>query len=309
MESEEEMKIPYYPGCTLHERALDFDVSARESAKALGVELEELPIWTCCGAVFPLVTDSVMDILAPVRNLAYAARIGDKVVTLCSYCYNVLKRANRVMREDREKAEKANLFLRADTAKREEIESYTLEDYAGQVEVMHYLEMLRDVVGYDRLAKTVSTKLTGLRVAPYYGCMLLRPKKEMEFDDPEQPSIFEGFLDVLGCDVVDFPMKTECCGGFQIVRDEETAIACSQNVVGSALRRDADVIVTTCPLCRYNLDEKQKEITERVKGWKMIPVIYFTQLLGLALGIDKEHLDFSQNYVDPQPVLAEKSVV
>jgi len=302
------MKIPYYPGCTLHERAKDFDGSARECAKALGIELEELPIWTCCGAVFPLVTDSVMDILAAVRNLSYASRIGDKVVTLCSFCYHVLKRANHVMREDPDKRDKANLFLRADTKAREAVESYTTEDYAGQVEVVHYIEMLRDVVGFDALAKKVKRPLAGLTVAPYYGCMLLRPKDEMKFDDPEQPTIFEDFLGALGCTPVDFPMKTECCGGFQIVNDEELAIACSQTVVTSAVKRGADVIVTTCPLCRYNLDRKQEEMAERVRGFRTVPVIYFTQLLGLALGLPERDLDFSGNTVDPRPVLAEKVV-
>lgn len=304
------MKIPYYPGCTLHERALDFDVSARECARALGVELEELPIWTCCGAVFPLTTDSVMEILAGVRNLAYARRLGDKVVTLCSFCYNVLKRTNKVMRDDPEKREKANLFLRADTEARENIESYLKTDYEGEIDVLHYIEMLRDVVGLDEVAKRVKTRLEGLKVAAYYGCMLLRPADEMEFDpNPEQPTVFEDLLEALGCEVVDFPMKTECCGGFQIVRDEELAVSCSQTVNVSAIKRGADVIVTTCPLCRYNLDKKQKEISERVRDFKTIPVVYFTQLLGIALGIDEEHLDFSDNYVDPRPLLAEKSLL
>ncbi len=303
------MKIPYYPGCTLHERARDFDDSARECAMALGVELEELPVWTCCGAVYPLVTDSVMDILAGVRNLSYASRLGDKVVTLCSFCYNVLKRCNNVMRDDAEKREKVNLFLRADTESREKIESYTLEDYEGQLEVLHYIEMLRDVVGYDKVASAVTKRLEGLKVAPYYGCMLLRPKKEMKFDDPEQPTIFENLLEVLGCDVVDFPMKTECCGGFQVVNDEELAVSCSQNIVVSALKREADIIVTTCPLCRYNLDRHQERMAERVDGFTSVPVIYFTQLLGVALGIDKEHLDFTDNSVDPINVLAEKSLL
>lgn len=303
------MKVPYYPGCTLHERAHDFDASARECAKALGIELEELPVWTCCGAVFPLTTDSVMDILAAVRNLAYAARLGDKVVTLCSFCYNVLKRANKVMRDDPEKREKANLFLLADTDARQGIESYLKEDYVGQVEVLHYIEMLRDLVGFDEIAKRVKKKLEGLNVAAYYGCMLLRPADEMEFDNPEQPTIFEEFLASLGCNVVDFPMKTECCGGFQIVNDEEIAIACSRTVMGNALKNGADVVVTTCPLCRYNLDEKQKEIGERVRDFERIPVIYFTQLLGLALGLGEEHLDFSGNYVDPRPVLVERSLL
>jgi heterodisulfide reductase subunit B len=303
------MKVPYYPGCTLHERARDFDISAKECARALGVELEELPIWTCCGAVYPLVTDSVMDVLAGVRNLSYASRLDDKVVTLCSFCYNVLTRSNRVMREDKDKRDKANLFLRADTEAREKIESYTHEDYKGQVDVLHYIEMLRDVVGFDKLGKAVTKKLEGLSVAPYYGCMLLRPAKEMGFDDPEQPTIFEEFLETLGCDVVDFPMKTECCGGFQVVGDEELAVSCSQNVVVSAIKRDADVIVTTCPLCRYNLDRHQEKMAERVKGFRRVPVIYFTQLLGIALGIDREHLDFSDNTVDPTAVLAEKSLI
>jgi heterodisulfide reductase subunit B len=165
------------------------------------------------------------------------------------------------------------------------------------------------VVGYDVVAKKVKNKLADLKVAPYYGCMLLRPVKEMDFDDPEQPTVFEDFLGTLGCDIVDFPMKTECCGGFQIVNDEELAIMCSQNVVSSAIKRDADVIVTTCPLCRYNLDKKQEEIAGRVKDFRKIPVIYFTQLLGIALGIDDKHIDFSENYVDPRPVLAEKSLL
>jgi len=170
--------------------------------------------------------------------------------------------------------------------------------------------MLRDVVGFDKIRERVKTDLSGLRVAPYYGCMLLRPKKEMEFDDnPEQPQIFEDFLEAIGCDVVDFPMKTECCGGFQIVREEDTAVACSQTVVNSATRRDADLIVTTCPLCRYNLDELQKNMEKSVTGFRKIPVIYFTQLLGIALGIDEDCLDFSDNYVDPRPLLAEKSLV
>ncbi len=250
-----------------------------------------------------------MDILAGVRNLSYAARLGDKVVTLCSFCYNVLKRCNNVMRDDAEKREKVNLFLRADTESREKIESYTLEDYEGQVEVLHYIEMLRDVVGYDKVASAVTKKLEGLKVAPYYGCMLLRPKNEMKFDDSEQPTIFEDFLEVLGCDVVDFPMKTECCGGFQVVNDEELAVSCSQNIVVSALKRDADIIVTTCPLCRYNLDRHQERMAERVDGFTRVPVIYFTQLLGVALGIDKEHLDFTDNSVDPTRVLAEKSLL
>ena len=303
------MKIPYYPGCTLHERALDFDKASRECARALDIELDELETWTCCGAVFPLTTDSVMEILAGVRNLAYAARQGDKVVTLCSFCYNVLKRTNYALRADPEKREKANLFLRADTETRENIGSYLKEDYLGQVEVLHYIEMLRDVVGFDKVRDRVKTDLSGLKVAPYYGCMLLRPKKEMEFDDPEQPQVFEDLLNSMGCDVVDFPMKTECCGGFQVARDEETAVACSQTIVNSASRRDADLIVTTCPLCRYNLDALQKKMEKRVTGFRSIPVIYFTQLLGIALGIDDEYLDFSDNYVDPRPVLAEKSLV
>jgi heterodisulfide reductase subunit B len=303
------MKIPYYPGCTLHERARDFDVSAKECARALGVELEELPVWTYCGAVYPLVTDSFMDVLAGVRNLSYASRLGDKVVTLCSFCYNVLKRSNNVMREDKDKREKANLFLRADTEAREKIESYTHEDYEGTVDVLHYIEMLRDVVGYDKVAEAVTKKLDGLKVAPYYGCMLLRPAKEMKFDDPEQPTIFEEFLETLGCDVVDFPMKTECCGGFQVVNDEDLAVSCSQNVVVSAVKRDADVIVTTCPLCRYNLDRHQEKMSETVNGFRRVPVVYFTQLMSLALGLDEEANGFEGNNPDPRPLLKERGLL
>ena len=202
------MRIPYFPGCTLHSKAQSFDASARAAARALGIEMEELPEWTCCGATFSMSADSVMGLVAPTRILASAKEAG-KLLTLCSFCYNTLKRTNRVIATDAERRRKVTTFIE--------------EDYQGTVQTVHLLEVLRDDIGFDALAKRVTKPLRGLKVAPYYGCLLLRPAEEMGFDDPERPTILERFLASLGCEVVDFPHKTECCGSFVAVGSPDAA--------------------------------------------------------------------------------------
>jgi len=183
------------------------------------------------------------------------------------------------------------------TKSREAVESYTTEDYTGQVDVIHYIEMLRDVVGFEALSKKVKTPLKGLKVAPYYGCMLLRPKAEMKFDDPEQPTIFEDFLGAIGCDVVDFPMKTECCGGHMTQIGPDTAFELIRRLIDSADQYKADVLVALCPMCQMNLDAFQGQMNGYFHTNYQMPILFFTQLMGVAFGIRPEKLGFGSEFV------------
>jgi heterodisulfide reductase subunit B len=286
------MKLSYYPGCTLYTKAKNLDMSARATARELGIDLVELPVWNCCGAVFSLASDNIMNLSAPIRNLARAKENGESLVTICSGCYHTLKRANRMISSDEEKRKKLNDFMEG--------------DYSGDVAVLHLLEVFRDMVGFDTIREKTSRDLSQLSAAPYYGCLLLRPQDEMEFDSPENPEILENFLDSIGTEVVSYPFKTECCGAYLAIAHEEVATDCSYRILKSAQDNLADLVVTSCPLCHYNLDYYQIRLAKDNRGLKAIPVVYFTQLLGLALGLDESELGFDLHHIDPRPVLQEK---
>lgn len=289
------MNFPYFPGCTLFDKARGFDDTGRKAAEALGFTLTELPDWTCCGATFPLAEDNNMALLSPTRVIAAGAKAGGDLVTLCAICHNVLKRTNHV--------------LKTNPARRKTVTEFIEEDYDGSSEVLHYIEVLRDRIGYEGIAAKVVKPLAGLKVASYYGCLLLRPAKEMAFDDPDRPTVLEKIVEALGGTPVDFAMKVECCGAFQVINSDATATRCSREIIESAAKAGADVLVTACPLCQFNLEDRQKEISEGKPGFKPLPVLYFTELLGLALGFGEEAIDSTKHYVDPKPMLASRGIL
>ena len=289
------MQIAYFPGCTLHAKATHLDRSARAAAEILDIKLVELSNWSCCGASFPAVGGNLMLLASPMRALAQASREGGKLITLCAICYNVLKRTNYLVANDSESQQKLAMF--------------TDEDYSGQTKVVHLLDTIRDEIGWDRLKDRLAIQLKGLKVAPYYGCLLLRPKKEIGLDDPDRPQILETFLESLGCEVVEFPYKTECCGSFISVSAEEVATDISRRIIDAAVHYGAEAIVGTCPLCQFNLDNRQREMVSRYKGFKRVPVFYFTQLLALGLGLKESALGLDQHYVDPRPLLSGKGLI
>ncbi|MCD6484623.1 MAG: CoB--CoM heterodisulfide reductase iron-sulfur subunit B family protein [Candidatus Odinarchaeota archaeon] len=291
-------KVPYYPGCTLKTTAKSFEVSALESAKVLGFELVEIPDWTCCGTVFSLASDTVMHHVAAVRNLVHVQAMGDnKLLTLCSMCYNTLKQVNQLVRNDPEKLETINRFIQPEE-----------EAYRAEVRVIHMLEYLRDEIGFDNLAKKVKTPLKGLKVVPYYGCMLLRPKG-IGIDDPEQPTIMEDFIRALGAEVVDNPLKNECCGAYHTVDKKDLVAERAYKIITAAEAQGGEIMITSCPLCHFNLDKRQERTLELHPEFKQMPIMYFTQLLALALGLDEEYLGLDGNYIDPRPILEEKRLL
>jgi len=291
------MKIPYYPGCTLKTKAKDFEDSAMAAARVLGIEMEELPRWNCCGTVYSLSSDDLIHQLAPIRNMIRAKEQGsNRLVTLCSMCYNTLKRANEFFLADEEKRDRINRYLD------EEI------DYAGDVTVVHLMELLRDEIQIEKVREAVKKPLTGLKVAPYYGCMLLRPAS-IGIDDVERPTVMEDILKALGADVIDNPYKTECCGAYQTVNQKEVVATCAHNILSSAQGNGAEVVALSCPLCDFNLDNRQKEVQQRFPGFHPMPVLYFTQLMVLAFGLDPALCRFELSYNDPVPLLKSKGLI
>jgi heterodisulfide reductase subunit B len=275
------LKIPYFPGCTLSTKAKNYDRSGRAVAATLGLELDELDEWQCCGATFPLVVDDAMALIAPTRVLYQAQQAGECVVTLCAICFNVLRRSQALLRRDPAMLERINWF--------------TEQAYSG-VRVVHLLEVLRDEVGWQGLAERVKQPLAGLRAAPYYGCLLLRPHDEIGLDDPENPAILHDLLRALGAEPVDFPFNVECCGAYLTVKKPQISDHLSAKVVASARERGADVVVTACPLCQFNLDYAQRDTGGGCTGDE-IPVLYFTQLMALALGLPEEDVGLEGHYV------------
>ena len=261
------MKYSYYPGCTLRTKAKDLDAYARASAKVLGFELEEIENWQCCGGVYPLGTDEIATKLSSVRALNEAKEKGQDLVTLCSACHHVIKRVNDDMKNVEDIRTRANNYMQLE------------EPYAGETTVLHFLEGLRDRVGFDTLKEKVVNPLNGKKIGAYYGCLLLRPGKIMAFDNPENPSVIEDFIRAIGAEPVIYPYRNECCGGYISLKEKEMAENMSKKVTDSAKGFGAEMLITACPLCLYNLKKN---------GNQTLPVYYFTELLAEALGVKEE---------------------
>ena len=292
------MKICYYPGCTLKNHAKNFEDSTICSLNSIGVEVDELSRWNCCGTVFSLTTDDLIHHVAPIRNLVRAKEANyDKVMTLCAMCYNTLKRANLRIKNDPESLDILNNFMDREKVK-----------YEGDVQVYHLLEFLKNEIGFENLAKKVVKPLKNLKVASYYGCLLVRPE-EVGIDDMENPTILDDLMTGLGADSVDFPYKTECCGAYQTVDRPDIIAERTNQILTSAVDHGAEIVVVSCPLCAFNLDQRQKQTAERYPEFKHIPVLYFSQPLAIALGCPEKSLRFDLNFIDPKPVLKEKGLI
>ncbi len=291
------MNLAYYPGCTLKTKARNLEEPALAAMESLGFKLEEMDRWNCCGAVYSLAEDDLIRQAAPVRNLVRAKKQGkDELVTLCAFCLNTLKRANLLMKQEVEKRNTLNSFLDEGV------------DYAGEVKVTHLLEVLRDRVGWGLLSQKVRLHLRGLKLAPYYGCTLLRPR-EVAIDNVQDPIILHSFLEALGANPVGFPESTTCCGSYQIVRGPSTIVEYARRILRSASNSEAEGLVLTCPLCDYNLGQGQKELLRLGNTFKEMPLFYFTQLLALALGLTADVCHFELNYGNPESLLREKGLL
>jgi len=284
-------RYTYYPGCTLYTKARNLDLCARKAAEKVGFELVEMPSWNCCGAIYNAASDDLAAQVGPLRNLAKASQLGDKLVTLCAACHNVLKRvADRLSQPGNE-------------VERDRLVAFVDEKFDRPVRVLHYLEVLKNEIGWDKVKEKVTKPLAGLKVASYYGCLMVRPKDVLEFDDPENPQVMDDLMRVLGAVPTRFDFKAECCGGYLVVNRRDVAKSASKKILDNAKVWGAEAIVTTCPLCQYNLDKL------RVMTDGSIPVFYFTQLLGVAVGLTQDELGLEHNAGDPAGFLKSKGLL
>lgn len=289
------MKISYYPGCTLKTKARNLDRAAIASLTALGVEVTEIDRWNCCGAVHSLTADDLIHQVGPVRNLIRAKEQGaKKLVTLCSMCYNTLARANLIMRTDEVKRATINRFMT------EEI------DYEGEVEVVHFLTFLQEEIGWQAVKEKVKVPLTGLSVAPYYGCTLQRPA-DVGIEPFGRYDLMTGLLEALGATVMPFNAADKCCGSYQVLGSPAGQNSAGAAILNLAAGAGIEALATSCPLCEYNLGKQQQLMLENGRIARNVPTYYFTQLLAVALGLDSSVCHFELNTRSSVDLLRDKN--
>lgn len=271
------MKYAYYPGCSLTCSAVEYDISTRAVLEALGVEVHEIPDWTCCGASSVENVDELLSLALPARNLALAERDlpGMEVLAPCSACYLNLRHARERARSERSVAARLGEAL--------DVEGLTL---AAAAPVRHLLDVLANDIGPERIQEACVRDLSGLAIAPYYGCQALRPYPD--FDDPVRPRSMDGLIRALGAEPVEWDMGARCCGASLMVTHKEAALDAVSAILGAV--QGAHAVVTVCPMCQMNLEAYQGEALARAGGGERVSVLYLPQLLGLGLGLDQKEV-------------------
>ena len=290
-----ELRYSYYPGCSLHASASEYDLSTREVFKALGIGLDEVPDWICCGATPAHNVDELLSLSLCAKNLELAEQVPGDMAVACAACFSRLKFAQHVLKENEQKLHQVEQAIDA---------KVPLEQ-----SVKHLLEILVQDLGTERLSQAVRKPLSGLKVACYYGCLLTRPPEVPQLDDCEAPTIMERLLQAVGAETVDWTHRMECCGANFTLSRPGVVLQLTNAVLDSAKAAGADCIMVGCPLCHGNLDIRQKEIEGVYYRSYDMPIFYLTQLVGLALGVPADRLGMDALIVSPQRLLREKKLL
>lgn len=286
------MKYAYFPGCSIEASAKEYEMSTIAVNKVLGVEFVEIPDWNCCGSIDAVhAYNPKLSLSLSARNFSIAEGMNLDIVTLCSACFFTLSRAGKMLHED------ADLKCAVDKI----INDAGLK-FTGEVKVRHYLDVLVNDVGFEKIAQNVKVPLKGLKIAPYYGCLLVRPPQIRSFDDPEHPKSMDRIVEALGGESLHYNDKTRCCGASLVLTDESVMLEMTKDILLSAKNQGADCIVTPCPMCHFNLDAKQKEIESHFDLKINMPILYFTQLMGIAFGLGSKELGLNRNIVSPSKI-------
>jgi len=283
------MKYAYFPGCSADSTARDQYMSVNEVALALNIELIELKGWTCCGSTPAHHTDKNLSIALPAANLLMAKKTGLDMVVFCAACYNRMKVANYEIH--------TNPDIRKDIA------ASLGEDYDGSVKVHHFVEVLLKDIGVKKIQDAFTHSLDGLKVASYYGCLLVRPHEITQFDDPENPVLIDELVTIMGGQSVDWPHKVECCGGGFALTRTDIVLELSDSILNMAKASGAQCMAVACPMCQINLDMRQVDINEKKNRDYNLPIVYITQLLGLCLDVSPKKLGMDKSVVSPKPII------
>ena len=283
------MKYAFYPGCSLQSTAWDFDRSVRKVCEALDVELEDIPDWVCCGSTPAHTSNASLAVALPVMNLLKAQAMGLEVLTACASCYARLRTANHQVTNNPEERERVGRILGT--------------PYDGTVPVRHILDVLVNDFGVEAIRSKVTEPLSGLRVASYYGCLLSRPPDIVAFDDAEHPTCMDELVEAAGAEAVDWPFKTECCGAGLSLTHSEVVCRLGHRLLSMAGTAGAECLVVACPLCQANLDLRQSDAKKNREEIQDTPILYVTQLLGLALGLSWDELGLDALSVSASPLL------
>jgi len=284
----------YYPGCSLESLSKSYHLSTMEVASRVGIELKELEDWNCCGATTYFPVDELLAYTLSARNLAIAEKTGlEDFVAPCSACYKNSYTTNKYLKSDPDLAEHINFALEEDNL-----------HVTGRMNVRHLIEVFIEDIGLETIQKNVTNPLTNLKVAPYYGCQLVRPRKQNE--DVENPRYFENLISTLGAEPVEFESKSRCCGGSLIITNRPAALDLVEKLLQDAVDSQAEIIATTCPMCNVNLEVYQRQVNREFGTNYSIPVVYFTQLIGTAFGCEPKSLGINKDVI---PNAIERSLV
>jgi heterodisulfide reductase subunit B len=284
------LRYAYYPGCSLHTSAKEYDISWKAVCERLDIELAEMADWSCCGTVHATNVDQTLSMALAARNLAIAEAMELEMVVPCSGCYKNMRTADETLKESTELRARINTSLQS-------------RQFQGTTAVRHPLYVILEQIGLDALE--VSRPLHGLKVAPYYGCVLTRPASAPPVDDAEDPQGLDRLLETLGAEVVPYPAKTKCCGGAVLLSHTDVALDLTGRLLKQAREAEAECLAVACPMCQMALDAYQSQVERRLGEKLDLPVLYFTQLLGLAMGVDQGRLGFGKLVVSPAKVLAQ----
>ena len=291
------MKYALFLGCTIPVRGQNYEMSAREVAKKIGIEFVDITDFSCCG--FPVKSTNVeASLVIAARNIAIAGKKGEKICTLCNACTSVLTEANKELSENKELRGKIN----------KELAKIGLEFKPG-VEIKHFSRILYEDIGIDKIREKIVKDLSKLSMSVHYGCHYLRPSELYDcFDDAENPSTVEDFVAVTGVKVVDYKNKLECCGGAILGVEEDIALSMAKQKLDNVTANKVDALVTICPFCSIMYEDNQRKIESKFNVEYNLPVLYYPQVLGLALGIDQKKLGFRLNKVKAKAVLEKAGV-
>jgi len=290
------MNYAYYPGCSLESTSPDFNESTKTLIRFLDLSMEELPDWTCCGASAIHPQDKLLSVAIPALTIESANKLKKDIMVQCPACLAHLKESRNVMAEGGKLAEDLSKLLEG-------------HEVSPNIKIRHFSEILLDEYGLENLKEKAVRKLKGLKIACYYGCVIVRPKKLMQYDDPENPTIMDKLLSVTGAEVLDWPFKTRCCGASYSIARVDVVYDLTYEILSMAKKASANAIAVLCPLCHVNLDIRQKAIEDRYDEKFNLPIFYYTQLLGLSFGIDPRELALDRLFVSPFQLLESNNLI